>query len=58
MDENFPDPGGHFVGLRSSKMNVEHKDRHTNAEIGANFAHQHNKLPPKSVEKEVVKRPT
>ena len=41
MDENFSDPGGHFVGLRCSKMNVEHQDRHTNAEIEANFVNIH-----------------
>ena len=35
MDENFPHPGGHFVGLWCSEMNVEHKDRHTDAEIRA-----------------------
>ena len=35
MDENFPDPGGHFVGLWCSEMNVEHEDRHTDAEMEA-----------------------
>ena len=30
MDENFPNPWGHSMSFRSSEVNVEHQNCHTN----------------------------
>ena len=37
MNENFPDPRGHFVSFWCSEMDVENEDGHTDAEIRLDF---------------------
>ena len=44
VDEDLTDPGSHLVGLRTSEMNVEHKNCYADAE-GVEDHGEEDKLP-------------
>ena len=42
VDEDSPDPGRHQVSLRRPEVNVEHHDRHADAEKSRSLIHEEN----------------